>query len=299
MVLHPAVGRRVMNTGHSRMTDDLRAAIEAAAERLGPFSRRLVAYDAIGSTNDEAVRLANLGAAEGTTVMTDAQTSGRGRSGRLWFSPPGAGLYVSVVFRPKPIDATGAVARTIESNRLVTLAAGVAVAEGIRAATGLPAEIKWPNDIVIGDGTGARIADRRWRKLAGILTEAAATGDELQHLVVGFGINVARATYPREIASYASSLEAETGRPVTRGAVLVECLDSLWARYTDLEDRRERAVLDRWRELSPSAAGSRVAVHRDEHTIDGVTAGVSDQGALRVRTERGIETVTSGEVTWI
>ena len=97
------------------------------------------------STNDIAGHLAQLGADEGTTVVAETQTSGRGRHGRVWFSPPGAGLYVSVILRP-----AGGFAREDNPAALLTLASGVAVAEAVRAVTGLPAEIKWPNDVVIG-----------------------------------------------------------------------------------------------------------------------------------------------------
>src|SRR5690606_6342284 len=140
------------------------------------------------STNDEAARLAAAGATQGTTVVAAAQTAGRGRLGRAWFSPPGAGLYASVVIR----DPRAA--------PLLTLAAGVAIAEGIRAAAGLPVEIKWPNDLVVDAGLGRR------RKLAGILTEGSSGVDGLQFVIVGFGVNLLPAAYPADIADRATSL---------------------------------------------------------------------------------------------
>ena len=281
-----------------RLRSDVRAAVDAARDRVDPFGRQVVEYDVIGSTNDEAVRLANVGAAEGTVVIADEQTGGRGRSGGGWFSPPGVGLYFSVVLRPgttaDPVSAPPAA----RWSRLITLAAGVAVAEGIRAATGLPVEIKWPNDVMVGDGSGSRLADRRWRKLAGILTEASATAEGIQHVVVGIGINVGTARYPAEMAGRATSLEAEAGRPIDRGAVLVETLAALSARYKDLRAGRGRVVLARWRDLSPAAAGARITFFRNSDVIEGVTAGVDEDGALRVRTARGVEALVSGEVTW-
>src|SRR6185436_9792131 len=114
--------------------------------------------EATSSTNDVAAHLAELGANEGTIVAADAQTAGRGRLGRSWFSPPGAGLYVSIVLRP-----SGDLSKTGNPSALLTLASGVAIAEGVGASTGLPVEIKWPNDVMIGR-----------RKLAGILAEATA-----------------------------------------------------------------------------------------------------------------------------
>jgi BirA family transcriptional regulator, biotin operon repressor / biotin---[acetyl-CoA-carboxylase] ligase len=278
-------------------TQDLRAAIEAAGDRLTPFAARLITYDVIGSTNDEAVRLAAHGSPEGTVVIADTQTAGRGRNGRTWHSPPGSGLYVSVVCRPTSSGSEESAASA--SARLITLAAGVGVAEGIRAATALPVEIKWPNDIVTAEGRGPRVADRRWRKVAGILAEASATADGIQHVVIGFGINVGASAFPHDLASNATSLETEAGRRLDRGAVLVETLAAFWKRYRDLECGRERLVLARWRELSPSAYGARVAVLRDAERMEGTTDGVDDRGALCVRTASAVETVVAGEVSWI
>jgi BirA family biotin operon repressor/biotin-[acetyl-CoA-carboxylase] ligase len=282
------------------MLNDVRTALEQAAVRLGPFAGRLTAHESIGSTNDEAARLAGLGAAEGTVVVAEAQTSGRGRSGRNWFSPPGAGLYVSIVLRPAAHGvARGAPGGPPSSSRFITLAAGVAIAEGILAATALPVELKWPNDIVVREGIG-RGGHGRWRKLAGILTEASATGTELHHVVVGFGINVRPAVYPPALAAQVTSLEAESGRTVDRARLLVEALAALWTRYTDLREGREGHVLERWRALSPAATGARVTLLRDGATIEGVTMGLTDAGALAIRLGTGdVEPVISGEVRWI
>jgi BirA family biotin operon repressor/biotin-[acetyl-CoA-carboxylase] ligase len=278
--------------------EDLRGALAAAGRRLHPLANPLVGYDALGSTNDEAVRLAGLGAAEGTTVIADTQTAGRGRAGRSWFSPPGAGLYVSVILRPLAPASPGSPPALAGWSRLITLAAGVAAADGIRTATGLPATIKWPNDIVVSDGDGPLTVDRRSRKVAGILTEASTAGDGTPHVIVGIGINVTTAAYPRDIAARATSLEAEAGRTIDRAGVLVEVLAALASRYADLRAGRGAAVLTRWCELSPSAKGARVRFLRGGHRIEGTTAGLNDDGALAVRTDGGIDAVMSGELTW-
>src|SRR5918993_148389 len=125
------------------------AALLAKSSRRGHFGTRLRYFHEIGSTNDEAGRLAEDGAPEGTTVVAGSQRAGRGRFGRTWFSPPGAGIYASVVIR----NTTAA--------PFLTLAGGVAIADALRELTSLPAEIKWPNDIVIQAGLGRR------RELAG------------------------------------------------------------------------------------------------------------------------------------
>lgn len=246
-----------------------------------PFGQPLHAFEEIGSTNDEASRLAQAGAPEGTTVVAAAQTAGRGRLGRSWFSPAGAGLYASVIVRDPGVAP------------VVTLAAGVALAEGIRTASGLPVEIKWPNDIVIDSGLGRR------RKLAGILTEASTGADGLQFVVVGFGINLLPAAYPPDIADRAASLAGELGREVDGSVVLAACLAALDARVRDLTEGRRQDVLDLWIGLSPSAVGSRVECEGPSGAIAGVTAGIAADGALLVRTGGQVEPVRSGEVRWL
>jgi BirA family biotin operon repressor/biotin-[acetyl-CoA-carboxylase] ligase len=277
----------------ARMPEELAAPLETARERLDRFAARIVYLAETGSTNDVAARLAADGAAEGTTVVADSQTGGRGRSGRSWFSPPGVGLYVSVVLRPRVEEASRA------WPPLVTIAAGVGLAEGIRAATALPVELKWPNDVVIADRPAARASERRWRKLGGILAEASATGRELQHVILGFGINVQHAAVPQEIAARASSLEREAGRTIDRGRVLAESLVGLRTWYDRLIVGQTAAVVARWLELAPSAHGARVRLEHAHESYDGVTAGMDDGGALRVKNGPRVLLVQSGEVTWL
>src|SRR5437762_3671104 len=185
--------------------DDIAFALARSEERRGCFGNPLYFFAETGSTNDVATTLAEHGAPEGTTVIASRQTAGRGRFGRTWFSPEGAGLYVSLVCR-NPRAAP-----------LLTLAGGVAAAEGIRAACALPVLIKWPNDIVMGEA-------RARRKLAGILAEASTGADGLQYVILGIGINLRPAAYPPELADRATSIETELGRTVDSGLVLAETL---------------------------------------------------------------------------
>ncbi len=259
---------------------DLDLALCSSADRRGAFGNPLHYFSEIGSTNDEAARLAEAGAPQGTTVVASAQTAGRGRLGRTWFSPAGAGLYVSVIIRDPRVAP------------LLTLAGGVSVAEGIRTGAGLPVEIKWPNDIVVDGGLGRR------RKVAGILAEASTGGDGL-HVVLGFGINLLPAAYPPGIADRATSLSAELGRAVDAGAVLAECLASLASRVADLAAGEGARVIQRWTELAPSASGSRVECDSAMGTVAGVTSGVAADGALLVRTGGRIEAIRSGQVRWL
>jgi BirA family transcriptional regulator, biotin operon repressor / biotin---[acetyl-CoA-carboxylase] ligase len=286
-------------------------AIARARPRLGRLASTLLYFPAIGSTNDIALAFstsaepppskkgsypfsgpvagekgydpffdppASAQRPDGLVVVADEQTAGRGRRGHAWFSPPGSGLYASVVLAP----ATARV-DPLRATRLLTLAAGVALAEGIHAATSLSVSLKWPNDLLV-----AR------RKLAGILAEAT---DRL--VVVGYGINVAAAAFPPELHDRATSLESELGRPVDRYRVLVETLAALSRRYEDLLDGRFDAILDAWRRHAPAASGARVTWTTMEGTQSGVTAGIDDQGALLVQVGDRVERIVSGEVRWL
>ncbi|HVL65948.1 MAG TPA: biotin--[acetyl-CoA-carboxylase] ligase [Vicinamibacterales bacterium] len=255
-------------------------ALRQTAGRRGRFGEPLFYFDEIGSTNDEAARLAEAGAAEGTTVVAASQTAGRGRLGRSWYSPPGAGLYVSVVVRDRRVAP------------FVTLAGGVAVAEGIIRAAGLPVEIKWPNDVVVDAGRGPR------RKVAGILAEAATSAAGMQYVVLGFGVNLGAAAYPPEIADRAASLETELGRAVDAGAVLAECLAALAEHVAVVAAGESRRLLARWTALSPSAVGTRVEWEEAGGARAGRTAGIAEDGALLVRVGAATERIISGTLRW-
>ena len=220
---------------------------------------------------DVAAALASEGAPHGVVVAAECQTAGRGRRGATWVSPPGAGLYFS--FIAKPLDS---------SLPLLTLAAGVAVREGIATASGLQADLKWPNDLLIGK-----------RKLAGILAEGLAIGSPKQAVIVGVGINVQLATYPADVAARATSIEGELGRSVDRDVLLAAILDALSQRLAGL-DQNADGILHAWRTASPSAVGTRV--DWDGHR--GVTAGIDDTGALLVKTSSGVERIIAGELHW-
>src|SRR5262245_25019804 len=144
-------------------------------------------FSTIGSTNDVAIALAGNGDYEGAVVIADAQTAGRGRRGRVWLSPPGAGLYVSVLLAPARASRS-----PDRATALLTLAAGVAIAEAVERVTGLAAAIKWPNDLLVGK-----------RKLAGILAEGVASqtpAPSVHTVVLGYGLNVSAAAFPLELS---------------------------------------------------------------------------------------------------
>ena len=264
-----------------------RHALAEAAGRLGRLASTVLFYPTVGSTNDVAARFAcdrqEVGDSEGAVIVADEQTAGRGRRGHVWVSPAGSGLYVSVVLTPAraqsdPRRATG----------LLTLAAGVAISEGIKSAAGLATHLKWPNDIQAGE-----------RKLAGILAEAATDASAAAPpVVLGYGINVLACEWPAAVAQRATSIEAEIGRTVGRDRVFVESLAALARRYDDLLAGRFDAILDAWRRRAPSATGARVrwTDRSGEHT--GITAGIDDQGALLVRAGEDVRPIVAGELRW-
>ena len=265
---------------------DFAEAFANAGSRLGPLGRTVEFYDSVGSTNDIAIGLASDSAAEGAVVIADAQTAGRGRRGRTWHSPVASGLYVSVVLSP------GRAARDARrATSMLTLAAGVALAEGISVSTGLGADIKWPNDLVVGR-----------RKLAGILAEGVSSrstpGERPLDVVLGFGINVRPAAFPPDLADRVTSIEGELGRPIDRGRVCVESLVALAARYEDLMTGRFDAILDAWIRRAPGSHGARVRWHDVAGHHSGVTAGIDAHGALLVRTGDALERLVAGEVLW-
>jgi BirA family biotin operon repressor/biotin-[acetyl-CoA-carboxylase] ligase len=273
------------------LPQELGDAFAAVRPRLGRLGTSWRYYATVGSTNDVAVALAagagDRAAAEGAVVIADAQTAGRGRRGRTWFSPQGSGLYLSTILMPGRASSSPE-----RATSLVTLAAGVALAEAIERVTGLAAQIKWPNDLLVGR-----------RKLAGILAEglAADRAGAVGHVVLGYGINVGRMSVPVELLERTTSLETELGHAVDRPAVAAESLAAVASRYDDLLAGRFDAILDAWRRRSPSSQGTRVTWTPggvSTSTVSGLTAGIDDGGALLVRLAGGIERVVAGELTW-
>ena len=261
-------------------------AIEHARPRLGRLGTSVHYFPTVGSTNDIAATLAqsaSTGDVEGAVVIADAQTAGRGRRGRDWLSPPGGGLYVSLVLTPgrAPVDGPRATA-------LLTLAAGVALAEAVETATGLGVDVKWPNDLHVSG-----------RKLAGILAEAASGQSGTPPIVLGYGVNLGPMAYPPDLRDRATSLESELGRPVDRILVFIETLAAMARRYDDLLNGRFDAILDAWRAKAPASVGARVSWTTASGPRDGVTAGLDDQGALLVKVGGHTERIIAGEVNWL
>jgi len=253
----------------------LRAALGHLAARRPDLPLDVQWFDTVESTMNVTAAAAADGAAAGRIVIADQQTAGRGRRGHAWISPPGAGLYFSYLARP---------ARHVE---LITHAAGVGVRDGIAAATGLLAELKWPNDLLAGS-----------RKLAGLLAEGQHLSTPEASVVIGVGVNVAPAAYPSEVALRATNLESETGCEISRFNVFAAVLEHLADALRVLDAGNAGDILRRWREASPLAVGATVRWVKDGVEERGVTAGIDDSGALLVRTSSAIERVIAGELHW-
>jgi len=267
----PADGRHVI-------PDDIGRAIASLAPR---HLAGLRYFADVASTNDEALALAAAGAPDGTAVLAGLQRAGRGRRGRNWFSPPGAGLYLSVVVRP--CDWPSGVA-------LVTLGAGVAAARAIGRACGLPVELKWPNDLVVGGS---------WRKLGGILSEAVGGSGTVDAVVIGTGINIQPAAYPEELRERATSVETELGRSIERGPLVALLLAELADVIGRMRAGDTAGLCDEWRAYGSSGLGRRpVRWQRDGQWRQGAAVDIDEQGALVVHTPDGRERIIAGEVLW-
>ena len=238
---------------------------------------QILRFESIDSTNLEAMRQAKAGAPEGLCIVAREQTRGRGRLDRSWQSPKDAGLYASVILRPK-FD--------LNAWPLITLMAALAVYDALMKVCGLRADIKWPNDLCINE-----------RKLCGILAETVETQTG-SAAVVGIGINLSSdilASVPVE----AASVESVTGRKPDAESILSELLKSLGEKYDLLHSAEGREhVIREWCAHSSYATGRRVRVTLSGETFEGRTCGLEADGALRVETENGkSRIVRAGYVT--
>jgi len=230
------------------------------------------------STNQVAAELARGGEPEGAVVVADAQTSGRGRLGRQWFSPPGTNLYVSVLLRPdvNPVRVPQ-----------VSLIGALSVVRAVhRLHPGLELGVKWPNDVLLGG-----------RKLAGILCEMAAEIDHVHHLILGVGlnVNVTREQLPAEVADSAVSLRDALGAETSRSRLLAAFLDELEQAYDLWTDAGLAPFLDEWRELS-ILRGRRVKLAALTEEVEGTAADLSPDGALLLKLPDGsVRPIHSGE----
>jgi len=244
------------------------------------FADKVEVFSTIDSTNTHAMQEAQKGAPHGTVYVAEEQTAGRGRGAHTWHSEPHAGLYISIVVRPQitPADALW-----------LSLAAGLGVQEAIQNVTGLVADIRWPNDLLLNG-----------RKFAGILTEMNAEATRVRYAVIGIGINVNHGSFPLELRGLATSLRLESDRIVLPQDLLVAILKTMHSEIESLMrperfPQATRGILTRIEANSTWIRGRRVSVDEAEG-YTGVTAGLNGLGFLQVETKSGLRTVLSGGV---
>jgi BirA family biotin operon repressor/biotin-[acetyl-CoA-carboxylase] ligase len=246
--------------------------------RLGAAGsgREILSVAVCGSTNDLARELVHRGARAGALVVAEEQTAGRGRGNRRWHSPPGLGLYLSLVLRPRS---------RLRSAALFQAAAAVGVAHGIMKLTGRPLTLRWPNDVLMNG-----------RKLAGTLVEAIEVDPPDAALVAGIGINVNQAaeSFPPEIATEATSLFVETGVRRNRLDVLSAVLASLEEWYDRMERGESDAIANAWRPLC-CLLGRKVRLRRGDREITGVVKDLCPLAGIRLETPDGAEVRVAAE----
>jgi BirA family transcriptional regulator, biotin operon repressor / biotin---[acetyl-CoA-carboxylase] ligase len=243
------------------------------------IGRNLYHFYDVDSTNSFAARLISHGRRlpEGTVIIAESQTAGRGRLGRSWYSEREAGMYFSMVLFPKVPPSLAP---------LFTLASAVAMHNAAERYSGLDVDIKWPNDLLIGG-----------KKICGILSEIQAEVDLVKTMIIGVGLNANQDRLPEDIAGRATSLRVASGRIQSRIEILLEFFEEFENIYLDFERKGPRGIIDQWSRFSSFANGRKIEIHDGVRKISGVTRGLNPLGALRIEQKGGrIEEVYSGDV---
>ena len=271
----PHFGYRLIGSPDALHADDLLA-------RLGKtkvIGRDIRVFEETTSTNDVIEKLARDGVKEGVVVFAESQTKGRGRLGRKWMSPTHKGLWFSILLRPE---------LTPQETTQLTVASATALRRAIKNVAGISAEIKWPNDLLIGG-----------KEVVGILTEMSAEVDRVRHVILGIGVDVNQdaTEFPVELRKIATSLKIEAGEEICRAELATEILRELDFDYARICGGKFAQVADEW-ETGCLTIGKNVSVQMGWRQIRGCAEALDDDGALLVRTEHGhLERVIGGDVT--
>ncbi len=241
--------------------------------------RSVLSFDVVSSTIDVASALSREGAVEGTVVVAEAQTGGRGRLGRTWSSPADVGIWTSIILRPSipPRDAPK-----------LTLLVAVSVARVLGECYGIPAQIKWPNDVVV-----------HRRKICGALTELVAEQDAVKYIIASFRLNVNQtsARFPADVRELATSMRIETGKKFERPDVFRTLLRELDNQYQDFREHGSVNIIRQWRERS-CTLGRHVKVQLREDIVEGTARDLDDDGSLLVEVGNGkLRSIAYGDVT--
>src|SRR5262249_28332035 len=271
----PHLGYRLVSAPDVLHADDLLSLLG----KTRVIGRDIRVFQETTSTNDVIEKLARDGVKEGVVVFAESQTKGRGRLGRKWASPARKGLWFSTLLRPElqPQQTTQ-----------LTVAAAVALRRAIESVTGLKAEIKWPNDLLL-----------RGKKIAGILTELSAELDRVKHVILGIGVDVnqASADFPADLRRIATSLRAELDESVSRSDLAVAILRELDHDYSRVCSGRFAALADEWESFC-TTIGQHVVIRVGDRQMRGRAESLGEDGALLLRTEYGhLERIIGGDVT--
>jgi BirA family biotin operon repressor/biotin-[acetyl-CoA-carboxylase] ligase len=268
----PHFGYRLVRSPDVLHADDLLSRL--APERV--IGRAIHVFQETSSTNDVVEKLARDGVREGVVVFAETQTKGRGRLGRRWLSPPGEGLWFSVLLRPELPPA---------SVTQLTIAAATAVTRAIRSQTGLAPKIKWPNDILI-----------ERRKVVGILTELSAEQDRVSHVILGVGVDVNVTDFPEELQDVATSLATAAGRRFNRAGIAASILQELESDYARVQRGEFTELAEEW-ERNCITLGQRIRIHIGNRTLTGRAESLDNDGALLLRSDYGhLERIVGGDV---
>jgi len=268
-----------VTAGENESRVDKIALRAALGHRL--IGSRFLYFLTLSSTNEHARELAEDGWPEGTIVLSEEQTAGKGRAGRTWHSPPGLGLNVSVILKPSFPP---------EKVALMTLMTAVAAVQALRER-GHEATIKWPNDILLGD-----------RKIGGVLADARLRPGGPADIVVGLGLNVnhLEADFPPDLLPRAGSIRMHSGAEADRTALLAAILNRLDEAYAQAKDGgagTDARLIETYTALCPMCRGRKVVVQGEGEPISGESAGIAPSGALRVDTPSGPREIHVGEIS--
>jgi BirA family biotin operon repressor/biotin-[acetyl-CoA-carboxylase] ligase len=271
----PRLGYRLMKGPERLLLNELLVRMSGC-----PFGKAIKIYDSLESTQDAVYESMLAGAPEGTLILAERQTAGRGRFGRVWHSPPGKGIYMSFLLRPH---------MPIAQAPQMTLLLSVALCRAIRRETGANATIKWPNDILV-DG----------RKVSGILVETIAEADVVKAMVAGIGIsaNLSEDDFPEELRGKATSLQAATGQAVSREALIAAFFDQLTSLYSLYRTDGFTPIRGLWEALTSTLQGE-VSISTPLGVVCGKAEGITNEGALLVKDEMGkTHTMYSGDLSF-
>ena len=242
------------------------------------IGKSIFCYESVGSTNDVAHRFAKDGARNGTIILAEFQTNGRGRNARKWIAQKGENITASVILRPTV---------PLEHLTYLPLLAALSVAQAIEEVVRERAEIKWPNDVLI-----------RRKKVAGVLVETSAQSGAVDYVVVGIGLNVNQAEFPDDLAERATSLFLETGTAYDQTTLFVSLMRCLDANYARLTSGNAESILNMWR-THCEMFGKQITFYQGNVKREGVAIDIDERGFLKVRIDHKEEVLSQAEIQTI